>query len=189
MYLRRFVYDSDRRHSRHLCQVWGCIRFIVSICTTSVCACLCARSCCTAQRYLSDRARLVAARNLSKAMWISGVKSLGNMIPSTVLMQWDRICGGHRGLAAARVHLWKVNLGTLCPGWSLPWSWKGPPSAWRRAARWARGDPSQGRRCSSRPGRCRSSPLLRVPWLGRSRRTDLTSGKSRSWFGGTPPAT
>lgn len=66
-------------------------------------ACPRTRSCRAAQRYLSARARLVAARNLSKATWTSGVKSWEHMTESTTRMQWLRICGGHRGSTAAAV--------------------------------------------------------------------------------------
>ena len=42
--------------------------------------------------YFSDRARARAARNLSRATWTSGVKSLGNLMDMTTRMQWERIC-------------------------------------------------------------------------------------------------
>lgn len=48
-------------------------------------------------RYFSARARARADRNLSMDTWTWGVKSSGNMLAMTTMMQWDRICENRTG--------------------------------------------------------------------------------------------
>lgn len=43
-------------------------------------------------RYFSERARATADKNLSIAMWTSGMNSPGNILAMTTRMQWAKSC-------------------------------------------------------------------------------------------------
>lgn len=56
-----------------------------------MCRCLCCVACRSSHLYFSEIARDKAARNLSIATCISGVKSAGKRIAITTSKLWDRI--------------------------------------------------------------------------------------------------